>query len=143
METFFTVVGTHSDNAPPAMFNTPIGGGTNNAEETIAMAFTWEQMHPCYTVGYEGNPEHEWRIVDYAVSSLEEPAKNHPTLGYVILYYEPVNPDVVMRDCLPELLNIPEDYEPPLATNEYIAASKAAYREAEIKGKQRHKEVMG
>ena len=143
MRDFFTIVGTHSDNAPPAMFNVPIGGGSDDVEETVKIAFVSEQTNPCYTVGYEGNPDHEWRIVDYAVSFTERSAKNHPSLGYVILYYEPINIDAVMRDCLPELLNLPPECEPPLVTDEYIAKSKAIYREAEIKAKQRQKEAIG
>jgi hypothetical protein len=106
-QVFFSVVCMHSADAPPVPFHAHIGGGGIGAESTLESIREWDNKNPLYTVGYEDNPNHIWKIVDHAFcEDISKPCltSNHETKGYVILYYKPVDTASVIRDCLPELL---------------------------------------
>ena len=110
-ETFF-VAGVHSENAPPAYFETPIClSFDSDTESFIKRVFDREEESKTYTVGYRDNSDHVWKIVDYAITAPDKSSKTHPGIKYLILYYEPVNIDAVIRDCLPHLLDVPNDFD--------------------------------
>jgi hypothetical protein len=105
-QVFFSVVCMHSADAPPVPFHAHIGGGGCSAESTLESIREWDNKNPVYTVGYEDNPNHIWKIVDHAFcEEISKPSSTHETKGYVILYYEPVDKESVLRDCLPESLD--------------------------------------
>ena len=101
MSNFFSVAHLHADDAPPVPFFIPVGGGSCTHQSTIDETIEWTSNHPIYTVGYEGNPDHLWEIVDFAVAeSLTVAPANHSCSKFVVFYYSPINKEQVAKDCL-------------------------------------------
>ena len=108
-ETIITV-GAHSEQAPPAYFETPIYPSfDSDIDAFVKRVFEREEKDKTYTVGFRDNPDHVWKVVDYAICSPDKSPSSQPKVKYLVLYYEPENIASVIKDCLPHLVDLPEN----------------------------------